>query len=164
MRALLLLIVITLCMSGCAQVISDQSLRLVDRRISFVELRQDPERHMGKYFLLGGGIAAVNNTSEGGELEMVQFRTDESGNIISTADSGGRFIARSAGFLDPALYRPGLLVTLVGEVQGKTTMRLGELNYSYPVLAIREIHLWKPEEAAAPPAFHFGIGIGTIIH
>ena len=164
MRALILLFVIMLCLSGCAQVVSDQSLRLVDRRISFVELRQDPERFVGKYFLLGGGIVAVNNTNEGGELEVVQFRTDESGSIISTADSGGRFLAQSAGFLDPALYRPGFLVTLVGEVQGKIIMRLDELDYSYPVLAIREIHLWKPEEAAAPPAFHFGIGVGTIIH
>ena len=43
-------------------------------------------------------------------------------------------------------------------------MRLDELDYSYPVVAIREIHLWKPEEASAPPAFHFGIGFGTIIH
>ena len=74
MRALLLLIVMILCVSGCATVISDQSLRLVDRRLSFVELRQDPERHVGKYFLLGGGIVAVNNTNEGGELEVVQFR------------------------------------------------------------------------------------------
>lgn len=163
MRALLLFAVLILFLAGCAPIISDQSLRLVDRRVSFAELRQDPERHVGKYILLGGGIAGVRNTSQGGELEVVQFRTDESGKITDTASSGGRFIARSTGFLDPALYRTGLIVTLVGEVEGKRTMLLGEVEYTYPVLAIREIRLWRPEEMPRPPSFHFGIGVGTII-
>jgi len=118
---------------------------------------------MGRHLLLAGGIAEVRNTNEGGELELVQFAADENGKITDTASSGGRFIARSSGFLDPAVYRSGLLVTLVGEVQGKKTMLLGDVVYTYPVLAIREIHLWQPEELPGPPKFHFGIGIGTII-
>jgi outer membrane lipoprotein len=151
-------------LSGCAPVISDQSLRLVDRGITFRELRQDPQRHIGRYLLLGGAIVAVRNTSEGGELEVAQLRIDERGEITDTGSSGGRFLAASSAFLDPALYKPGLLVTLVGEVQGKRIRPLGELEYTYPVLAIREIHLWKPGEISPPPTFHFGIGIGTIIH
>jgi len=35
--------------------------------------------------------------------------------------------------------------------------------FTYPVLAIQESHLWKPEDFPGPPTFHFGIGIGTII-
>ncbi len=164
MRAFLLLTAMIPCMAGCTTIISHQSLSLVDRRISFKELRQDPDRYVGKHLLLGGGIAAVRNTRQGGELEVVQFKTDESGEITDTAASEGRFIASSTDFLDPALYRTGLLVTLVGTVQGKKTMWLEEVDYTYPVLAIRELHLWKPEEMAAPPSFHFGIGVGTIIH
>lgn len=38
-----------------------------------------------------------------------------------------------------------------------------DLEYIYPVLAIREMQLWKPEEMTGPPSFHFGIGVGTII-
>ncbi|HXE96679.1 MAG TPA: Slp family lipoprotein [Dongiaceae bacterium] len=163
MRVLLLLAATALCLAGCAPVISNQSLRSVDRGLSFAELRQDPDRHMGRHLLLAGGIAEVRNTNEGGELELVQFAADENGKITDTASSGGRFIARSSGFLDPAVYRSGLLVTLVGEVQGKKTMLLGDVVYTYPVLAIREIHLWQPEELPGPPKFHFGIGIGTII-
>ena len=107
---------------------------------------------------------AVRNTSGGGELELVQFKTDESGEITDTATSGGRFIAASTEFIDPALYRTGLLVTLVGKVQGMRIMRLEEVDYTYPVLAIREMHLWQPEELSPPPSFQFGIGFGTIIH
>lgn len=164
MRTLFLLTAITLCLAGCATVISNQSLRLVDRGISYAELRQDPDRYIGRHLLLAGGIAGVRNTNEGGELELVQFATDESGKITDTTSSGGRFIARSSRFLDPAVYQTGLLVTLVGEVLGKKKMQLGEVVYTYPVLIIREIHLWKPEEVPRPPTIHFGIGIGTIIH
>lgn len=164
MRTLFFLTAITLCLAGCATVISNQSLSLVDRGISFTELRQDPDRYIGRHLLLAGGIAGVRNTNEGGELELVQFAADEYGKITDTTNSGGRFIARSSAFLDPAVYRTGLLVTLVGEVLGRKNMLLGDVAYTYPVLVIRESHLWKPEEFPRPPTIHFGIGIGTIIH
>ena len=45
MRTLILLTSAMLFMAGCAPVISNQSLRLVDRKISFAELRQDPDRY-----------------------------------------------------------------------------------------------------------------------
>lgn len=164
MRTMFLMVATALCLAGCATVISKQSLQFVDRGVSFAELRHDAERYMGRNLLLAGGIADVRNTNEGSELELVQFATDRDGNITDTAKSGGRFIARSSGFLDPALYRTGLLVTLVGEALGKRNMPLGDVAYTYPLLEIREIHLWKPEEFSNPPTFHFGIGIGTIIH
>lgn len=164
MRVLLLLAITVLCTSGCSTIISRQSLTLVDRGLSFTELRRDPERYRGKHVLLGGGIAGVRNTSAGGEIEVVQFKTDESGEISDTAASGGRFIAISADFLDPVLYKIGFLVTLVGRVEGRKTMWLEGVEYNYPVLAIRELHLWQPEEMSPPPSFQFGIGVGTIIH
>ncbi|MDD2308870.1 MAG: Slp family lipoprotein [Desulfuromonadaceae bacterium] len=156
--------VTTLLLAGCTQIISDESLRLVDRDLSFAELRREPERYNGRHLLLGGTIVDVRNRSNGSELELVQLKTDESGEIIDTASSAGRFIAFSPSLLDPAIYRPGLLVSLVGEVSGKRTMILDEGNYTYPILTISEIHIWKPEELRAPPSFHFGIGVGTYFH
>ncbi|HTG80545.1 MAG TPA: Slp family lipoprotein [Geobacteraceae bacterium] len=161
---LVLLVFAMLCMAGCSTVISNQSLALVDRRITFAELRKNPDVYAGKHLLLGGGIAGVRNTSAGGELEVVQFATDESGEITSMAASGGRFLVSSPGFLDPALYRIGLLVTVVGKVQGSKTMWLAGVEYTYPVLTIQELHLWQPEEMSPPPSFHFGLGVGTVIH
>ena len=163
MRAALFLVVLISSLAACTPVISKDSLNIVDRRVSFTELRKEPERYVGKNLLLGGGIVGVRNMADGSELELVQFAADESGEITDTAASGGRFIAWSSGFLDPALYRPGLLVTLVGEVRGKKTMPLGNVDYTYPVLAVREMHLWKPEEMT-PTLFHFGVGVGTVIH
>jgi len=163
MRKLLLLIATIIFLAGCAPVISSQSLSLVDREISFAELKQTPDRYIGKHFLLGGQIVGVWNSNEGSELEIVQFETDKSGEITDMTKSGGRFIARNAEFLEPTVYRNGLLVTVVGEMKGKKNMLLDDATYTYPVLVIREIHLWKPEELPKPATFHFGIGVGTIL-
>lgn len=164
MRKFLLLVTSIIFLAGCAPVISEQSLSLVDRELSFAELRKAPDSYIGKHILLGGEIARVSNSNDGGELEVVQFSTDENGEITDKAKSGGRFIARSTEFLEPALYRTGLLVTVVGKMQGKKNKTLGDVLYTYPVLAIREIHIWKPEELSYPPTFHFGVGVGTILY
>ena len=164
MRKLLFLVTSIIFLAGCAPVISKESLSLVDREISFTELRKAPDSYTGKHLLLGGEIARVSNSKEGGELELVQFSTDEDGEITDKAKSGGRFIAKSAEFLEPALYRTGLLVTVVGKAQGKRSKLLGDVLYTYPVIAIREIHIWKPEELSYPPTFHFGVGVGTILY
>ncbi|HLO27194.1 MAG TPA: Slp family lipoprotein [Geobacteraceae bacterium] len=163
MRTSAFLALMLLFLTGCAPIFSDQSLRLVDRGMSFSELRKKPDQCMDRYLLLGGAVAAVENTNEGGELEVVQFGTDEDGRIIDTSNSGGRFLARSPDLLDPAVYQPGFLVVLVGKCAGSKTMRLGDMDYTYPVLDIKEVHIQEPE-VTAPPVFHFGVGVGTIIH
>jgi outer membrane lipoprotein len=44
---------------------------------------------------------------------------------------------------------------------GKEVRPLGELEYAYPVIEKRELHIWPVEGApATSPQFHFGIGIG----
>lgn len=160
----LVLAMIILLSAGCAAVISDQSLRLVDNKINFDEVRRNPNAYKGKYVLLGGAIVSIVNTNSGDEMEVVQFKTDDKGEITETNVSGGRFLAVSPSFLDPVIYQPGLLVTIVGEVKGSRSMPLGEADYVYPIIGIREIHLWKPEERHSPPQVHFGVGIGTIFH
>lgn len=160
-----LVLALTLLLSAsCAGKISDQSLSLVDPKLTFDEVRKNPLNYKGRYVLLGGAIVSILNTNRGDELEVVQFKTDDKGEIIDTDKSGGRFLAISSSFLDPAIYQPGLLVTIVGEVQGSRSMPLGEADYQYPVIKIQEIHLWKPEEIRSSPQVHFGFGIGTIFH
>lgn len=44
------------------------------------------------------------------------------------------------------IFKPGRLVTLVGEIKGKKVQPLDEVDYSYPVVAIKEIHVWKSQD------------------
>lgn len=148
--------------SGCAkQVISQESLRLADRTVSFAQLREKPDSFIDRHVIVGGTIARTVNGKEGGEVEVVQSRLDSDNLPDDTIHSLGRFLARSRDFLDPLIFRPGLKITLVGKVTGSITRPLDGVDYSYPILAIREAHLWKPGESfRSQPTFHFGIGIG----
>jgi outer membrane lipoprotein len=166
MRIFCLILATLLLTTACSRPVSQQSLNLVDPGITFEALRQNPDRHVGRYLLLGGAIASVRvNGSGSTELEVVQLPTDRLGRITSTDRSVGRFIALDNAFRDPAIYRPGRLVTLVGQVAGEKTGRLDEVDYLYPVLTVKELHLWDPGEYPGASPVHFGIGFGVgVIH
>jgi outer membrane lipoprotein len=166
MRLICLIFAALLSTAACTTPISRQSLNLVDPAITFESLHLDPDRHVGHYLLLGGAITSVRvNGSGSSELEVVQLPTDQHGRITSIDRSAGRFIALDNTFRDPAIYRPGRLVTLVGQVAGQKTGRLGEVEYVYPVLTVHELHLWDPEEYPGASPVHFGIGFGIgVIH
>lgn len=154
-------LVVLLCfsMAGCAHVMSQDSLKLVDRSLTFDELRRDPESYIGRYVLLGGTIAGGKNTKEKGELEVVQAPLDDSGMPKETQYSGGRFLVTAAQFLDPIVYKVGKRVAVVGEVKGKKTRMIDEVEYTYPVVASVEMHLWEKYEADRyynyPPSYYY---------
>ncbi|KAF0221788.1 MAG: outer membrane [Geobacteraceae bacterium] len=142
-RLLLMPFLALLLLSGCAHVISEEARRLVDPTVNFDRLRDNPDAYIGKYAMLGGMIAGAKNTKEGGQLEVVQLDLESDGIPEDTFRSGGRFLATTPNFLDIMIYKPGRLVTIVGEVKGKKTLPLDEIDYTYPVISIREIHALK---------------------
>jgi outer membrane lipoprotein len=74
--------------------------------------------------------------------------------------SKGRFIVVARGFMDPAIYRSGRQVTVVGTVAGKDVRPIGEIQYAYPLMEMKELYLWPLEDAANQPRFYFGVGVG----
>lgn len=154
----LLIMVLTLLLGGCAHVMSEQSLRLVDRRITFEALRSAPESYIGRHVILGGTIAGVKNLKEGGELEVLQAPLDSSDTPKITQSSGGRFLVTTSRFLDPLVYKKDRRVTVVGEVKGKTTRLIDEHQYIYPVIAEVEMRLWEkyqPTTYGYPPPYFY---------
>lgn len=142
-----LIMLLSLFLAGCAHIMSDRSLNLVDRGIAFEELKRDPEAYLGRYVLLGGVIAGVRNAKEGGELEVLQAPLDSQGMPEESPYSGGRFIVTTSQFLDPMVYKAGRRVSVVGEVKGKKTRMIDEVEYVYPVVASVEMHLWEKYDA-----------------
>jgi len=146
-------------LSSCTTAISKDQMQTVDPAITFPALLKNPEAYRGKNVLLGGQI--VNTQVREGEtwVEVLQKPLDWQQQPKDTDESLGRFLIRFSDFRDPAIYAAGRKITVLGEVQGRKVLPLKELEYSYPVLAARESHLWKPEDSLSP-AFHFGIGVG----
>lgn len=161
MRLFFLLLVTLVGATACAPAVSNQAMGLVDPDITFEMLLQDPDRHVGRYLLVGGAVAAVRVGESGGsEMEVVQLPTDKRGRITSTDRSAGRFIVLDQAFRDPAIYYSGRLLTLVGQVVGSRAGQLASKEYLYPVLTVHELRLWAQEEYPGSSPVRFGVGIG----
>lgn len=133
-------------LTGCTTIISEQSRRLVDTKVSFAELKKEPNGYVGKHIMLGGRIAGVKNTREGAQLEIVQFELNDRGIPEDSFISHGRFLATSSEYLDAMVFRHGMLITMVGEIKGKKLLRLEDMDYVYPLVALREWYLWPGTE------------------
>jgi outer membrane lipoprotein len=142
---------------GCAPPFSQAARDQVDRTITFNELRSEPDRYKGKWVMLAGVIIGARNTQEGTFIEVLQRPMDRSGEPLDTDATEGRFIISSVKFLDAAVYHGGRLITVIGEVAGVKVKPLGEIEYRYPVVEARELHLWDP---GSGPHFMFGVGVG----
>jgi outer membrane lipoprotein len=161
MRPLFLLTIALFFVAACAPAISRESMGLVDPGVTFEEVVRDPDRHVGRYLLIGGSIVSVRTMNDNSsELEVVQHPIDGRGRITATNRSAGRFLIRDDTFRDPAIYRAGRLITVVGQVEGSRPGLIGEFEYLYPVLAAHELRLWTPEDYPGASRTRFGIGIG----
>ena len=130
---------------GCAPVISKELRTQIAAEITFRQVCENPDAYKGTLVLWGGVIVGAKNVEEGTLIEVLQKPTDRRGRPKDVDESGGRFIALYDGYLDVALYAQGRGVTVAGEIKGKRVQPLGDIEYQYPLIAIREIHLVKEE-------------------
>lgn len=142
-RAQLIIITLLLAINGCTPIFSEQTRKMINSDASFKAVKAAPENFIGKTVMLGGRIAKVTNSVDGSYLEIVQFDLTSSSYPEDTFLSYGRFLASADSFLDPLIYERGTLITLVGEIKGKKTQRLENMDYTYPLLLMREWHLWR---------------------
>lgn len=156
----LFLVFMTLLVS-CGPVISKNVMSYVDPSVSFQDLIKDPDRFKGKTVVLGGSIISTSVKPEETWMEVLQQPLGSRQRPEDTDISYGRFLVKFADYRDPAVYSPGRSITVAGQVLGKQTRPLGQIQYGYPVLLAREAHLWKIESYAAQPSVTFGFGVGV---
>lgn len=136
---------------GCVYVISRDVRREVTPDLSFKEVIKDPDAHKGKIVLWGGTIIDSKNLKEGTQIVVLQKDLNSWGRPKESDKSQGRFIILDPGYLDTAIYRKKREITVAGEITGQKVLPIDEIDYTYPVLFPREIHLWKEETKAEYP-------------
>jgi outer membrane lipoprotein len=88
----------------------------------------------------------LKNTKEGTLIEIFQKQADIEGRPKDVDDSDGVFLALYDGYLDTAIYTQGREVAVAGEIKGKRVLPLGEIDYTYPLISTKEIHLFKVQK------------------
>ncbi len=142
--------------SGCAPVISNNLMQQIDPSVTFEKAFDDPELVKGITILWGGDIVSTRNLKEGTLIEVVQKPLDRGKKPWRGDRSGGRFLALYDGFLDGEIYAKGRAVTVAGVIKGSRAQPLDEIEYTYPLISIKEIHLWPPlqDPPFGPPPHH----------
>ena len=146
-------------LGGCAyRYVIPQSLDpQLDRTLTFTSLQADPETHRGRLIPLGGMILEARNLKGGTQIEVLQLPLDRYDRPVGLlTDSEGRFLILHPGYLETAIFRSGRRITVVGEVTGKKVQLIDEVEYTYPYLTAKFIHIWpEVKEYAYYPSYPY---------
>lgn len=133
---------------GCAKSPSTAEITQaeeIDRTIAFPQLIETPDSYRGHIVMFGGEVITAKRLKTGTRIEVLQLPLgDNYEPLTDRMATQGRFFAMETKPMDPAALPPGTRVTVVGEVSGSTTLPLDEIEYVYPVLTIRQVHVWSP--------------------
>jgi outer membrane lipoprotein len=134
---------------GCAHVMGEAVLGNVDTSISYTDIRKNPESLAGRIVLIGGVIAGIRNEGDFMTLEVDQRGLLQNGVPDETSVSEGRFLAVSGELTDPRTIRPGVLVTIIGEIKGQQIRTVEGKGYRYPLVSAREIRLFRATDPSS---------------
>ena len=150
-----------LLLAGCAGT-PDNGSAPDAARVAPDAVAADAPRYQGQRVEWGGQIVAVHNLRNRTELEVLAYPLSSGGRPDSTATPQGRFLAVRGGFLEPADYAPGRLVTVSGVVGPAREGSVGEARYLYPTVSAEVLRLWDAEPTGYGGPVPFGtIGIGV---
>jgi len=150
---------LTLLISACATT-PEFNLQNVDRNISPAQSVTQFAQYHGKKMLWGGTILNSTNTKQGTQFEILAYPLDGDMRPQSSAPTLGRFLANVPLYLETADYAPGRLITMIGELTTTQKGKIGEAEYTYPVLQIDQHYLWpREDERPVDTSVHFGIGV-----
>ena len=150
MKTVLLSLVFMLAtLSGCAVVSKDLRVQ-ADPELGFAQVAAQPSKYAGEIVIWGGYIIENQPDQDQSRLVVLQTPLSTTQRPQSRDESAGRFIAVHDAFLDPEIYSTHRGVTVAGKV-ADFTLTLDDGYGEYPVLQIKEIHLWdKPYERTSP--------------
>ena len=154
---------------GCTsqRIIPESMEPLVDRTVSFHDVLASPESYKGRVLVLGGEVLNAKRLRDGTQIELLQLPLEDGERPShDRQQSQGRFLAMQPEFFDPATMTQGTRVTIVGEVSGAKTDHLDDVEYRYPTLIVKHLHVWQvqPYGGQRQPGFSIGgfggMGVG----
>jgi outer membrane lipoprotein len=146
-------------LSGCAST-PEFDTSQVDRSLTPQSVIAEPEISHGKVALWGGTILDTRNLKDRTQIEVLAYPLDAGYRPVLESKPLGRFIIKHSGFLEPATYAQGRLLTVSGSISDMQNGKVGETTYSYPVISDHQLHLWPQTGNSNRSNVHFGVGIG----
>ena len=157
-QKLLLLSLLIGLLTSCATT-ANFDLTQVDQTLTPTSVIAEAKTSHGKIALWGGTILNTHNLKNSTQIEVLAYPLDSSHRPAQESKPLGRFIIQQKGYLEPADYAQGRLLTVLGSISDNQTGKVGESSYTYPVINAQQLHLWSLNNDPNNTRFHFGIGI-----
>ena len=134
----------------------------VDRTLTPANVTAEPRHAIGRQVLWGGTILGVTNLARNTLIELQAYPLGYNERPQRDAAPLGRFYLDRSGFLDPAYYSNGRLITVTGTITRIDTGKVGEAEQASPVVNARQLHLWPADSFHDGSGLRFGgeIGVG----
>jgi outer membrane lipoprotein len=145
MKKIMMLFFAALFVQGCSYAISPEMTGKADKTASFEKLLAEPDVFTGRILILGGIITQITTVNQGMLIEVDQKKLDYWGKPERTSRTGGRFIIFHPGYLNALIYGQGVGITVAGEVLGFSSPMIGDRQYAFPILLVKELKLWARE-------------------
>ena len=147
-----------LLLSGCSQ-LPEFDTQQVDKGLLPTQVAADMKTHRGKNVMWGGAILSGKNLKDATRLEVLAYPLDSDGWPERDQKPLGRFIVSQKGYLETADYAKGRFITVVGTVIEVEKGKVGDSAYTFPVIQVRQLHLWEQIDRKSGSRFHFGVGV-----
>jgi outer membrane lipoprotein len=155
------MMVVVMLMSGCNRhhVIPDSLKAQVNRAVTFDQVKHSPSSYRGELVVLGGKVLSVTRLEDATRVEVLQLPlTHDLAPVMEGTQSEGRFVAfdTQQKIIDPAILEQGTPVTIVGEVKSSTHGHVGDRQYEFPTLVIRDMTVWDKDKTEQAPLTYYG--------
>ncbi len=120
----------------------------------------DIDQVRGHKVVWGGVIVAVANQSDRTRIEVLGYPVDpHSARPETDSPAQGRFVIDREGYLETVDYAPGRIISVAGTLRDVEQGKVGEADYSYPVVVAEDLHLWHRGGTRSNSFFSIGLGI-----
>ena len=128
-------------LAACAT--TPDQIAFEQQNVDFTRVAQSPDAFAKQEVRWRGIVARVENLEKDTLIEVVNLPLGRQARPVESQQTGGRFIARVPGFLDPMIYKQGKEITVVGMLAEPMPGKVGEHKINFPVVDTRGHYLWE---------------------
>lgn len=139
-------LIVAVLLTGCAPATLREISKETTPGITVMQVASEPAPFIGKKVLWGGIIVSSENLPKKTKIHIVEVPLTRIMRPGGPDRSRGRFIIEHEGFLDTTIYAMGREITVAGEIVGTRKGKIGEMDYTFPILKGTKLHLWQPRE------------------
>ena len=133
-------------LAACSRydVIPSRYEQQINRSLTFEQIQSAPRSHIGELVVWGGEVLSTARVEDRTRLELRQLPLTKEHIPIMDGQPDRRFFAfqHNDDRFNPAALKKGALLTIVGEVTGSMKEQVGEADYQYPTVEIKNLTAW----------------------